>query len=146
MRALDSGSCSVWVVGKPWEVTRWQFPTRRRAPVYLTMLGFAANALGVDAGGNAYVTGGNSVAKLNPAGTAFLYNVDLGEKVFPSAIAVDPSGRAFVAGFRPEEHGQEKNAVRPREDDERWHIATVYTLRLFELDPCVVPAVWRRAD
>src|SRR6266851_2359837 len=47
---------------------------------------------------------------------------------------------------RPEEHGQEKNAVRPREDDERWHIATVYTLRLFEPDPCVVPAVCRRAN
>jgi hypothetical protein len=46
---------------------------------------------------------------------------------------------------RPEEHGQEKKAVRPREDDERWHTATVYTLRLFEPVPCSRSGTTQRA-
>jgi hypothetical protein len=45
------------------------------------VLGFAAFALAVDASGNAYVTGGNSVAKLNATGTAFPYKVDLAARV-----------------------------------------------------------------
>lgn len=66
--------------------------------VYLAVLGFAANGLAVDPGGNAYVTGATFVAKLNATGTAFLYKVDLGQGVNPGPIAVDPSGRAYVAG------------------------------------------------
>jgi len=88
--------------------------------VYLTVLGFAASALAVDASGNAYVTGPTyfgqpptPVAKLNAAGTAFLYNVNLGQGVNPTAIAVDPSGKAYVTGFADSSLKTTPNAFRP---------------------------------
>jgi hypothetical protein len=98
------------------------------ALVYSTYLGGSygdsANAIAVDAAGNAYVAGQTSspdfpvtqeafqttnhaargatafVAKLNPTGTALVYSTYLGGSVFDSAyaIAVDAAGNAYVAG------------------------------------------------
>lgn len=95
--------------------------------VYSTYLGGSTGdsgfAIAADSSGNAYVTGraysadfpvtpgavqtvlgsssGNAfVSKLNPSGTALLYSTFLGGSGFDlgNAIAVDPSGDAFVTG------------------------------------------------
>lgn len=92
--------------------------------VYSTYYGGTAatrgTAIAVDAGGDAYVTGFTNgtlntvnalqpasggasdafVAKLNPAGTAFIYATYLGgsESDFGTSIAVDSGGNAYVAG------------------------------------------------
>jgi hypothetical protein len=94
------------------------------ALVYSTYYGGSAGtrgtAIAVDSGGNAYVTGftngtlttvnalqpvlGGSadafVAKLNPAGSAFIYATYLGGSAadFGTSIAVDSGGNAYVAG------------------------------------------------
>jgi hypothetical protein len=98
------------------------------ALVYSTYLGGSygesANAIAVDAAGNAYVAGQTAstdfpvtpgafqttnhaaggptsfIAKLNPTGTALVYSTYLGGNVFDSAnaIAVDAAGNAYVAG------------------------------------------------
>lgn len=81
--------------------------------IYLTVLSFAAHALAVDASGNAYVAGGNSVAKLNVGGTAYLYSIYLGQGVNPSAIAVDPSGKAYVTGLADGSLKTTANAFEP---------------------------------
>ncbi len=65
---------------------------------YLTVLGFVATALAVDAAGNAYITGPGTVAKLNPTGTAFVYQATIGAGITLSGIAVDQAGRAYVLG------------------------------------------------
>ena len=95
------------------------------ALVYSTYLGGSvldsANAIAVDAAGNAYVAGQTSspdfpvtpeafqtsnkgantfVTKLSPTGGALVYSTYLGGSVFDSAyaIAVDAAGNAYVAG------------------------------------------------
>jgi hypothetical protein len=98
------------------------------ALVYSTYLGGSygesANAIAVDAAGNAYVAGQTAstdfpvtpgafqttnhalggptafVAKLNPTGAALVYSTYLGGSVFDSAnaITVDAAGSAYVAG------------------------------------------------
>ncbi|PYR59427.1 MAG: hypothetical protein DMF91_14840 [Acidobacteria bacterium] len=96
------------------------------ALVYATYLGGAdyetANGIAVDSGGNAYVTGVSYsadfpitagafqatlrggvdafVVKLNPTGSALLYSTRYGGSSYDTgqAIAVDASGRAYVAG------------------------------------------------
>jgi hypothetical protein len=97
------------------------------ALVYSTYLGGSvfdsANAIAVDAAGNAYVAGQTAstdfpvtpgafqttkhaagatafVAKLNPTGTALVYCTYLGGSVFDSAnaVTVDAAGSAYVAG------------------------------------------------
>ncbi|MFL6215789.1 MAG: SBBP repeat-containing protein [Blastocatellia bacterium] len=98
--------------------------------LYLTYLGGteadAANAIAVDAAGNAYVAGSTRstnfpvtvgalqtaiscssnysdafVAKLNPVGTALLYSTYLGGCLddYATSIVVDAAGNAYVGGF-----------------------------------------------
>ncbi|HTQ54869.1 MAG TPA: hypothetical protein VMI94_10435 [Bryobacteraceae bacterium] len=67
--------------------------------VYLTALGFQANSMAVDAGGNAYIAGPDFVAKLNPAGTALVYQMKIGLTVSLTGIAVDAAGHAYVLGY-----------------------------------------------
>ncbi len=91
-------------------------------PVYSTYLGGDASSVGTaaiaaDAAGNAYVTGSAGsgfplvnpiqsttvshsafVSKLNTGGSALLYSTYLGELSFPTSLAVDANGRAYVAG------------------------------------------------
>ncbi|MGH9840431.1 MAG: SBBP repeat-containing protein, partial [Blastocatellia bacterium] len=75
--------------------------------------GFGGAGVAVDAEGNAYVIGSftasdfpgatalgekiTGVAKLNPAGTAFVYTTYLGVES-ASSIAVDPLGNVYIAG------------------------------------------------
>jgi hypothetical protein len=68
-------------------------------PVYSTFWDQFARGIAVDAAGEAYITGGSDVwvAKLNAAGSALLYEVNLGSGT-PQAIAVDASGDAYIAG------------------------------------------------
>ena len=96
------------------------------ALVYSTYLGGSnddqANGIAVDSSGNAYVTGytystdfptvnplqgslggGRDafITKLNPVGSALVYSTYLGgsNDDQANAIAVDPSGNAYVTGF-----------------------------------------------
>jgi hypothetical protein len=101
-----------------------KFAPSGAALVYSTYYGGTAGtrgtAIAVDAGGDAYVTGFTNgtlttvnalqpvsggdadafIAKLNPAGTAFIYATYLGGSGsdFGTAIAVDIGGNAYVAG------------------------------------------------
>jgi hypothetical protein len=97
------------------------------ALIYSTYLGGSANAIAVDATGNAYITGtdGNVavttpgafqtspvdgkdafVTKLNPAGTALVYSTflgtgrtdDHGTNRVANGVAVDATGNAYVTG------------------------------------------------
>jgi hypothetical protein len=68
---------------------------------YSTYLGNVGFAIAVDSSGAAYVTGVNGgafVAKLNPAGTALIYQTYLGSGGVGYGIAVDSSGDAYVTG------------------------------------------------
>jgi len=66
---------------------------------YLTVLGFqAANAIAVDSAGNAYVAGPDFVAKLNPSGTAFVYQITVGANLELQSLAVDRTGRVYLLG------------------------------------------------
>jgi uncharacterized protein (TIGR03437 family) len=95
--------------------------------VYSTFLGGSSGgdqslAIAVDSGGNAYVTGVTQssdfptvnamqptfggvldafVAKINPAGSALVYSTYLGGSRLDhgAAIAVDPDGNAYIAGY-----------------------------------------------
>lgn len=65
-----------------------------------------SNSLDIDAAGNAYVTGGAQVQKLNPAGSALLYSFTIPDTaagsssgLFTTAIDVDAGGHAYVTGF-----------------------------------------------
>jgi len=91
---------------------------------YSTYLGGGNDTFGtsiaVDSAGSAYITGSTNaldfptvnpfqststgqagfVAKINPAGTAFVYSTYLGfPNTLPSSIKVDAAGSAFVAGI-----------------------------------------------
>jgi uncharacterized protein (TIGR03437 family) len=66
---------------------------------YLAVLGFQASALAVDSAGSAYVAGPDFVAKLNPAGSAFLYKFEIGAGLDLASLAVDQTGRIYVAGY-----------------------------------------------
>jgi hypothetical protein len=120
-----SGSACVWPCSSAF-VAKVQAGTGNL--VYATYLGGDTNAIGsgiaVDMAGNAYVTGttgsgfpttakaflttaytGVFVAKLNPAGTQFLYSTYLPEAVSnpgwvagAPAIAIDAQGNAYVTG------------------------------------------------
>jgi hypothetical protein len=78
------------------------------ALVYSTYLGNTSGdstdsgrAIAVDAAGHAYVTGdGAYVKKLNPAGSALVYDTRLSDtaSVKGRAIAVDAAGNAYIAG------------------------------------------------
>ena len=83
------------------------------ALVYSTYLGAkGGNGVAVDAGENAYVTGGGVLAaKLSPNGSALLYAF---WAVAGSAIAVDESGHAFVTGGTFSNLLPTLNAVQPR--------------------------------
>ena len=67
--------------------------------VYLTVLGIRAAALAVDASGNAYVAGDRHVLKLNQSGTALVYDTTIGDILYLSALALDPTGHAYVTGW-----------------------------------------------
>ena len=65
-----------------------------------------ANAIDIDAAGNAYVTGDARVQKLNPAGSALVYSFIIPDattgansRLHTTDIAVDGSGQAYVTGF-----------------------------------------------
>jgi len=83
------------------------------ALVYSTYLGAkGGNGVAVDAGENAYVTGGGVLAaKLYPNGSALLYAF---WAVAGSAIAVDESGHAVVTGGTFSNLLPTLNAVQPR--------------------------------
>lgn len=66
--------------------------------VYLTVLGFQASAMAVDQAGNAYVAGPGFVAKLNPAGSGWVYNMPISAAVSLAGVAVDATGHAYVLG------------------------------------------------
>jgi hypothetical protein len=66
--------------------------------VYLTVLGFRAKAMAIDAMGSAYVVGPDFVAKLNATGSAFVYKFEIGQGLNLASLAVDSTGRAYVAG------------------------------------------------
>ncbi|MFL6276546.1 MAG: SBBP repeat-containing protein [Blastocatellia bacterium] len=109
------------------------------ALLYSTYLGGSAgdyaNAIAVDAAGNAYLTGytdssnfptasplqsygGNTdafVAKLNAAGTALLYSTYLGGSRFDDglSIATDAAGNAYVSGSTDSPDFQTVNALQP---------------------------------
>lgn len=76
--------------------------------VYRTSLGFWPFGFAVDPAGNVYLSGGNLVEKLATDGTTVVYktalgnglNVD-GNGLSSEAIAVDATGRAYVAGTVP---------------------------------------------
>ena len=83
------------------------------ALIYSTFIGgegAVATAVALDSTGAAYITGyvggyvendtppAGFVAKLNPSGSALAYSMELGQLVTPSAIAVDASGNAYIAG------------------------------------------------
>lgn len=66
--------------------------------VYLTVLGFQANAMAVDPAGNAYIAGPGFVHKLNPTGTAWVYHAPIGVGALVAGVAVDQAGHAYVVG------------------------------------------------
>jgi uncharacterized protein (TIGR03437 family) len=66
------------------------------ALLYSTFLGGAANAIALDASGNAYIAGSASVTKLNAAGSALLYSTSFDGGI--NAIAVDGAGNAYFSG------------------------------------------------
>jgi uncharacterized protein (TIGR03437 family) len=66
---------------------------------YLTVLGFAAGALAVDSAGNAYVAGPDFIARLNTAGTGFVYKAGIGQGLFITSLAVDSAGHVYAAGY-----------------------------------------------
>jgi hypothetical protein len=125
--------------------------------VYSTYLGGSsddvANAIAIDAADEAYVAGGSSstdfpvtpgapqtynaggddaiLAKLNVAGNALVYSTYLGGSMLDnaSAIAVDPAGEAYVAGFTsstnfPTTPGALQNANAGGEDGFVFKLAT----------------------
>jgi hypothetical protein len=65
---------------------------------YLAILGFKAGAMAVDSGGSAYIAGPDFVAKLNIAGTGFVYQFEIGTGLNLASLAVDQLGRLYVAG------------------------------------------------
>ncbi len=78
--------------------------------IWSTVLGFNASAFAVDSAGGVYLASGanpgpNSadpafVAKLQPGGKSFAYEVPIGFGLIQNtAIAVDSGGRAYVAGI-----------------------------------------------
>lgn len=54
-------------------------------------------SIAADSAGNAYVVSGASIAKINPTGSAFVYNVTVAGWDL-HGVAVDASGNAYVAG------------------------------------------------
>jgi len=67
--------------------------------LYQTMLPSPFIAMAVDPAGNVYLTAGNSVEKLGPDGTTVLYSTVIGGSSMGAfAIALDPTGRAYVTG------------------------------------------------
>ncbi len=67
------------------------------------------NGIAADTSGNAYVTGGPLVLKLNPTGTSLVYSFTFGNtgtgsniytdaNAYANAIAVDASGNAYITG------------------------------------------------
>jgi photosystem II stability/assembly factor-like uncharacterized protein len=110
------------------------------ALVYSTYLGGSGSEIGqaiaVDAGGSAYVTGFTAsnnfptanalqpvfggmrdsfITKLNPAGTAFVYSTYLGDigRDSGSGIAVDSAGNAYVVGSTNSPNFPHPNALQP---------------------------------
>lgn len=109
--------------------------------VYSTYLGGSTqddgHAIAVDAGGNAFVTGGTEsidfplvaahqntfrggqvdafMAKLNPQGSALLFSTYLGGTNFdhPEGIAVDSAGNVWVAGFTGSADFPNTGAIQP---------------------------------
>ena len=67
--------------------------------VYLTVLGFQAGAMAVDSAGNAYIAGPDFVAKLNIAGTGFVYKAAIGQGLEIKSLAVAAAGRVYAAGY-----------------------------------------------
>jgi len=65
---------------------------------YLTVLGFEAVAMAVDSSGNVYIAGQNSVYKMNPTGTAWIYQMTIGSSVVLTGVAADQAGHAYVLG------------------------------------------------
>ena len=65
---------------------------------YLTVLGFQALAMAVDSAGNVYIAGQNSVYKMNPTGTAWIYQMTIGSSVVLAGVAADQAGHAYVLG------------------------------------------------
>src|SRR5581483_3017223 len=70
-------------------------------------------ALGVGSGGTAFQNA--FVAKINPAGTAMLYSTYFGGSYYDqgNAIAVDPTGNIYIAGFTYAPDFPILNAVQP---------------------------------
>lgn len=112
---------------------------------YSTYLNFYATSvnggLAIDAAGNKYVTGSDGdvvyVAKLNAAGTAFVYTTHIGGESgnggdAGSAIAVDGNGNVFVSGDAFTGDFPTVNAYQPVKASEPINVADSF---LFKLDP-----------
>jgi hypothetical protein len=74
--------------------------------VYSGYVGYSASAVAVDSSGNTYVTGQNGyynsyyVTKFGPTGTVIYTNTfgTAGTVEYPESIAIDSTGRAYIAG------------------------------------------------
>jgi hypothetical protein len=74
--------------------------------IYSTYMGSASTAIAADPAGNAYVTGGILVRKLNATGTALIYDFEVPglrsnspmDTGLTRDIDIDPAGNAYVTG------------------------------------------------
>ncbi len=69
--------------------------------VYQTMLAIQPFAMSVDTAGNVYLAGSNFVQKIGTDGKTVVYTTTIGQNVNLNCLAVDSTGRAYIAGTVP---------------------------------------------